>query len=556
MDRKTLTGFILIGAILLLWPSYIELISPSEKTPEDPVLPDTTIVEKYAEQNLKPSQNIVGSQRSVESKTFTVDGGSYAAKINSLAGGSFVSFDLKKHLKSSEQALNLIDNQNNKNLVVSFINQSGEVVVLDEFWSLVSGGSAVLSKENPTSSMTFETSYNGKPITKKLTFYYNSYEVDIDVNLREIKETSLDDKYVLSWVGGLPEHEGSQDAMFMESLVSQVGSIESFRVGSAGFFGSSNTKNIDEESKKYVGLVDFAGYRTKYFGVFFVPEKSDMVEIYKYPSTDRAGVDINISQGINLEKNKLYLGPLDYSNIEGLNVGLEEKILGWQWLSSVSWLVYSIMILLYSLIPNYGVVVVLFAILIKLVTYPLMAKQLRSSKKMQEISPLMNQIKVKYKNNPTVQQQKMAALFQEHKINPLAGCLPLLIQMPVLMSVFMVFRNTIEFRGESFFLWINDLSAADTLFVVGGIPINVLPFLMSFSMYYTMKLSSATQPAGGDPAQEATQQMMKYMFPGMMFFLFYAFPSGLNLYYLCFNIMQIIQQKIINSEATQDPVAH
>ena len=556
MDRKTLTGFILIGAILLLWPSYIELISPSEKTPEDPVLPDTTIVEKYAEQNLKPSQKIVGSQRSVESKTFTIDGGSYAAKINNRAGGSFVSFDLKKHLKSTEQSLNLIDNQNNKNLVVSFINQSGEVVVLDEFWSLVSGDSAVLSKENPTSSMTFGTSYRGKSVTKKLTFYYNSYEVDVDVNLREIKEISLDDKYVLSWVGGLPEHEGSQDAMFMESLVSQVGSIESFRVGSAGFFGSSDTKNIDEESKKYVGLVDFAGYRTKYFGVFFVPEKSDMVEIYKYPSTDRAGVDINISQGINLEKNKLYLGPLDYSSIEGLSVGLEEKILGWQWLSSVSWLVYSIMILLYGLIPNYGIVVVLFAILIKLVTYPLMAKQLRSSKKMQEISPIMNQIKIKYKNNPTLQQQKMAALFQEHKINPLAGCLPLLIQMPILMSVFMVFRNTIEFRGESFFLWINDLSAADTLFVVGGVPFNVLPFLMSLSMYYTMKLSSATQPAGGDPAQEATQQMMKYMFPGMMFFLFYAFPSGLNLYYLCFNIMQIIQQKIINSEASQDPVAH
>ena len=556
MDRKTLTGFILIGAILLLWPSYIELISPSEKTPEDPVLPDTTIVEKYAEQNLKPSQKIVGSQRSVESKTFTIDGGSYAAKINNRAGGSFVSFDLKKHLKSTEQSLNLIDNQNNKNLVVSFINQSGEVVVLDEFWSLISGDSVVLSKENPASSMTFETNYKGKSVTKKLTFYYNSYEVDVDVNLREIKEISLDDKYVLSWVGGLPEHEGSQDAMFMESLVSQVGSIESFRVGSAGFFGSSNTKNIDEESKKYVGLVDFAGYRTKYFGVFFVPEKSDMVEIYKYPSTDRAGVDINISQGINLEKNKLYLGPLDYSSIEGLNVGLEEKILGWQWLSSVSWLVYSIMILLYGLIPNYGIVVVLFAILIKLVTYPLMAKQLRSSKKMQEISPIMNQIKIKYKNNPTLQQQKMAALFQEHKINPLAGCLPLLIQMPILMSVFMVFRNTIEFRGESFFLWINDLSAADTLFVVGGVPFNVLPFLMSLSMYYTMKLSSATQPAGGDPAQEATQQMMKYMFPGMMFFLFYAFPSGLNLYYLCFNIMQIVQQKIINSEATQGPVAN
>ena len=548
MDRKTLTGFILIGAILLLWPSYLELISPSEKDSKDLPSADTTIVEKYSKQDQKVLKKTGAPENNIESETLVVDGGSYVAQINNLAGGSIFSFNLKKHLKRSEESLDLIDNQNKKNLVVSFVNQSGEVVVLDELWSIVSGGSVVLSEENSSSSMVFETAYMGQPVTKKLTFYYNSYEVDVDVSLRKIKESSLDEKYILSWVGGLPEHEGSQDAMFMEGLVSQVGSIESFRVGSAGFFGSSNTKSISEETKKYVGLVDFAGYRTKYFGVFFVPQKSDMVELYKYPSITRAGVDINITQDINLEKNKLYLGPLDYTSVEALGVGLEEKILGWQWLSSVSWLVYSIMILLYGLIPNYGVVVVLFAVLIKLVTYPLMAKQLRSSKKMQEISPIMNNIKIKYKNNPTLQQQKMAALFQEHKINPLAGCLPLLIQMPVLMSVFMVFRNTIEFRGESFVFWINDLSAADTLFSFGGIPINILPFLMSASMYYTMKLSSASQPAGGDPAQEATQQMMKYMFPGMMFFLFYSFPSGLNLYYLCFNIMQIAQQKIINNE--------
>ena len=548
MDRKTLTGFILIGAILLLWPSYLELISPSEKDSKDLPSADTTIVEKYSKQDQKVLKKTEAPENNIESETLVVDGGSYVAQISNLAGGSIFSFNLKKHLKRSEESLDLIDNQNKKNLVVSFINQSGEVVVLDELWSIVSGGSVVLSEENSSSSMVFETAYMGQPVTKKLTFYYNSYEVDVDVSLREIKESSLDEKYILSWVGGLPEHEGSQDAMFMEGLVSQVGSIESFRVGSAGFFGSSNTKSIGEETIKYVGLGDFAGYRTKYFGVFFVPQKSDMVELYKYPSLTRAGVDINITQDINLEKNKLYLGPLDYTSVEALGVGLEEKILGWQWLSSVSWLVYSIMILLYGLIPNYGVVVVLFAVLIKLVTYPLMAKQLRSSKKMQEISPIMNNIKIKYKNNPTLQQQKMAALFQEHKINPLAGCLPLLIQMPVLMSVFMVFRNTIEFRGESFVFWINDLSAADTLFSFGGIPINILPFLMSASMYYTMKLSSASQPAGGDPAQEATQQMMKYMFPGMMFFLFYSFPSGLNLYYLCFNIMQIAQQKIINNE--------
>ena len=556
MDRKTLTGFILIGAILLLWPSYLELISPSEKNKKDVVSPDTSLVEKYSEQALDDTIKTVLEGPAVVEQTFIIKGKNYIAEISNVGGGSITSYALTKHLKKSESSLNLVDAYNSNNLVISFVNQSGEVVSLDKNWSLISGSSVNLSDTNPEASFLFTTEHLGSPVTKELVFYFDSYEIDVSTSLRSLKGVSLDEKYTLSWIGGLPEHEGSQDAMFMEGLISQAGSIESFRVGAAGFFGSSSTNNIDAEEKKYVGQADFAGYRTKYFGLFFVPQKSDFVEITKYPTPLRAGVDISITQDINLEKNKLYLGPLDYSSVENLGVGLEEKILGWQWLSSVSWLVYSVMIVLYGFIPNYGVVVVLFAILIKLVTYPLMAKQLRSSKKMQEISPLMNQIKIKYKNNPTLQQQKMAALFQENKINPLAGCLPLLIQMPVLMSVFMVFRNTIEFRGESFILWINDLSAADTLFVVGGIPINILPFLMSFSMYYTMKLSSATQPAGGDPAQEATQQMMKYMFPGMMFFLFYAFPSGLNLYYLCFNIMQIVQQKIINSETTQDPVAY
>jgi len=551
MDRKTLAGFILIGAILLLWPSYLELISPSEKSAEDVVVPDSSLVEKYSAPPSNKNIKTVSETAETEEQSFTIRGKNYVAQINNVGGGSIVSYALSKHLKKTEESLNLIDAYNSKNLVISFVNQSGEVVFLDNNWSLVSGESVELSESNQEASFVFETEHLGKPITKELVFTFDSYEVDLFVSLRNLKDISLDEKYTLSWVGGLPEHEGSQDAMFMEALTSQAGSIESFRVGSAGFFGSSNTNNIDSEEKKYVGQADFAGYRTKYFGLFFVPQKSDFVEILKYPTPLRAGVDINITQDINLEKNKLYLGPLDYTSVESLGVGLEEKILGWQWLSSVSWLVYSIMVMLYGLIPNYGVVVVLFAILIKLVTYPLMAKQLRSSKKMQEISPLMNQIKTKYKNNPALQQQKMAALFQENKINPLAGCLPLLIQMPVLMSVFMVFRNTIEFRGESFFLWINDLSAADTLFSFGGVPINVLPFLMAGSMYYTMKLSSASQPAGGDPAQEATQQMMKYMFPGMMFFLFYSFPSGLNLYYLCFNIMQIAQQKIINNEKTE-----
>ena len=551
MDQKTLIGFILIGAILLFWPTYLDFISPEPQETES-VSP---VENAFQETEKSPAASYVKPLESSDllKRVYTVETPLFTAGISNKNGGSLSSFLVTKHLKDGEGFLDLIDEENKNNLLVSYINQSGEEVFLDDFWSeskpwFVDGkNSVILNEDNPTETLSYVLQVGEGFVQKDLTFFYNSYEVVVNTNLRGIKDDVLDGNFRLDWVGGLPLTEPTQDGMFLEGLVGQGGDIESFKAGSTGLFGSSSG-TIERSSKQYTGPADFAGYRTKYFGVFFVPQKTDFVEIAKYSSGDRIAVDIITNQNINFEETTLYFGPLEYGEISNLGVGIEEKILGWQWLSSVSWLVYSIMIFMYSLIPNYGVVVILFAILIKTVTYPLMAKQLRSSKKMQEINPLLNDIKNKYKNNPTVQQQKIAALFQENKINPLAGCLPMLIQMPVLMSVFMVFRNTIEFRGESFVFWISDLSAADTLFFIGEIPFNVLPFLMSASMYYTMQAGMANQPSGGDPAQEATQKMMKYMFPGMMFFLFYSFPSGLNLYYLCFNVMQIAQQKIINKE--------
>jgi len=553
MNQKTLIGFILIGAILLFWPTYLDLVSPKTQKTEELSPVKEVIVENKNNQTFAPPLKEKAVSSALKN-IFTVKTPLFTAGVSNKNGGSLDSFLVTKHLKKEEDTLNLIDGENKNNLLVSYINQSGEEIFLNGLWGelrpmVISGNnSAILSEENPTTTLSYILQVGDQTIQKDLTFSYNSYKIVVNTNLRDIRDEILDGRFRLDWLGGLPITEPKQDAMFLEGLVGQSGDIESYRLGSSGIFGGSSS-DIERDTKQYTGQAEFVGYRTKYFGVFFVPQKTDFVELSKYSAGGRAAIDIVTSQNINFEKVDLFLGPLEYEEISLLNVGIEEKILGWQWLSSVSWLVYWVMTLLYDLIPNYGIVVVLFAVLIKTITYPLMAKQLRSSKKMQELNPLMNTIKTKYKNNPTVQQQKIAALFQEHKINPLAGCLPMLVQMPILMSVFMVFRNTIEFRGESFVFWIKDLSAADTLFMFGEIPFNVLPFLMAASMYYTMQASTAAQPGGGDPAQEATQKMMKYMFPGMMFFLFYSFPSGLNLYYLCFNLMQIAQQKIINKEA-------
>jgi YidC/Oxa1 family membrane protein insertase len=547
MNRKTLIGLILVGAILLLWPTYLDIVFPEENPP---VSPEKKLVvsSKEKETPVISTEKILPPETQKEEGFVKIQTPLFSAIVSNKNGGSISSFSIKKHLKEGEKEIQLVDSQNKENLLVSYINLSGEEVFLDGFWSFSQKENLVLDEKNQVAKLSFYTSTPDGVVEKSLLFNHNSYAVVIDTDLEGIEENVLDGKFRLDWIGGIPLTENSrQESLFLEGLVSQGGSIQSYRVGSASLFGGG-TSQIERDSKRYSGGTDFAGYRTKYFGVFLIPQKTDFVEIEKYGSSERPGVDILTSQEINFKKTVLFFGPLEYDQIASLGVGLEDKILGWQWLSSISWVIYTIMVFLYGLIPNYGLVVILFAVLIKAITYPLMAKQLRSTKKMQKIQPELNKIKLKYKHDPALQQKKMSALFQESGVNPLAGCLPMLVQFPVLIAVFMVFRNTIEFRGEPFFLWITDLASPDTLFVVGSIPINILPFLMSLSMFYTMQASTAAMSSGGDSAQEATQKMMKYMFPGMMFFLFYGFPSGLNLYYLCFNLIQIVQQKMINKE--------
>ena len=554
MNRKTLIGLILIGAILLLWPTYLDVVFPEESPPVSPEKKlvvsskekEAPVVSSSKEKEVLSSP--VPTQMQEKEILIKIQTPLFSTIVSNKNGGSVSSFVIKKHLKEGEEQIQLVDDYNKESLLVSYINLSGEEVFLDGLWSFSQQENFVLDEKNPAAKLSFYTEISGEVVEKSLLFNYNNYTVEIDTDLEAAEEDILEGRFRLDWVGGIPLTENSrQESLFLEGLVSQGGSIQSYRVGSASLFGGGSSE-IERDSKRYSGGTDFAGYRTKYFGAFLIPQKTNFVEVTKYGSSERPGVDIRTSQEINFKKTVLFFGPLEYDQISSLGVGLEDKILGWQWLSSISWVIYVIMVFLYGLIPNYGVVVVLFAVLIKAITYPLMAKQLRSTKKMQEIQPELNKIKLKYKHDPALQQQKMSALFQESGVNPLAGCLPMLVQFPVLIAVFMVFRNTIEFRGEPFFLWITDLASPDTLFVVGSIPINVLPFLMSLSMFYTMQASTAAQSSGGDPAQEATQKMMKYMFPGMMFFLFYGFPSGLNLYYLCFNVIQIIQQKIVNKE--------
>lgn len=181
---------------------------------------------------------------------------------------------------------------------------------------------------------------------------------------------------------------------------------------------------------------------------------------------------------------------------------------------------------------SYGVAIILMTIAIKGALYPLTAKQIRSMKAMQEIQPELKKIQNNYKNNPQMMQQQMAELYRESGVNPLAGCLPLLIQMPILMGVYYSLYG-LDYSGDPGFMWLPSLSEPD--------PIYALPILSALTTYLMQKQTSATSPTG----ENQQMKIMMMVMPIFIGWISLSFPSGLVLYWVTMNIVQIVQQFIM-----------
>ncbi len=244
---------------------------------------------------------------------------------------------------------------------------------------------------------------------------------------------------------------------------------------------------------------------------------------------------------------RAYIGPKDFGLLK--TQGLEQtgvmefKSVGfWKFMNPIMYPIKKA--LLWGLIHfapfgSYGIAILILTVLIRVIFWPLTHKGTESMKKMQALQPLMKEIKEKHKDNPQMQQQETMALYKEHKVNPMGGCLPMFIQIPVFIALFAVLRSAIELRYSSF-LWISDLSEPENLFA-GMIPIvgslNILPLLMSATMMWQQKLT----PTAGDAQQ---QKMMAIMMPIMMLFFFYKMPSGLVLYWTTSQVLMIAQMLI------------
>jgi YidC/Oxa1 family membrane protein insertase len=233
----------------------------------------------------------------------------------------------------------------------------------------------------------------------------------------------------------------------------------------------------------------------------------------------------------------LFAGPSEYAQLARLSgTQLERAVdLGWNWVRPISSLLLRVLNAIHSVVRNYGFAIILLATLLRALLHPLNMAGMKSMRAMQKIQPEMDRIRAKYKDDPQAMNTAVMALYKENKVNPAGGCLPMLLQMPVLISLYQVLFNAIELRQAPFLGWMSDLSAPDLLFAVASFPIRLLPVLMAGSGFLLQRLTPTT------PQQAPTAYMMNLM----MLVFFYNMPSGLVLYWTVMNLLSALQQWLV-----------
>ena len=337
-------------------------------------------------------------------------------------------------------------------------------------------------------------------------------------------------------------------------------SAPSFLSGPANFFGAAiyseqekfqkvTLAEIEKRKATYIKQADngWFSFIQHYFVTAWVPAQGksrsyDLTELEKNLFALRSIEPVGaIAANSNLTiTSKLWIGPQDQSALEALAPGLE-LVVDYGRLTIIAKPVFSLMTWLFSLLGNWGWTIVLLTVLIKAAFYPLSAASYRSMAKMKMVAPRLQALKEKFGDDRQKLNTAMMEMYRTEKINPLGGCLPIVIQIPVFISLYYVLGSSVELRGAPWILWVHDLAVRDPYFI--------LPAIMMATMFLQMRLN----PTPPDPVQAKVMMFMPLVFGGMMFF----FPSGLVLYWCVNNILSIAQQWYITKKmATLATVVH
>jgi YidC/Oxa1 family membrane protein insertase len=318
-------------------------------------------------------------------------------------------------------------------------------------------------------------------------------------------------------------------------------------------------KRRGDFDEHFSGTVDWVALQVKYFTVALMAPTpmggEARLQGRKADNFMTASIDLPTSerQGRVEQTVQLYIGPIDFQSLKALGRGLEKNVvMGAQYFRPLSAAVLWSLLKLHTIIPNYGIVIILLSVFTKILFYRLTHKSFKSMREMQALQPKLQALKEKYKNDRQKLSQETMKIYKEAGVNPLGGCLPMLLQMPVFIALFNVLRNTIELRQAPFFAWINDLSQQDVLATLPvslpiiGNAVSVLPVLMGASMLVQSRLGGSIAGPESSPTQS---KALTYMMPVIFTVLFYRMPSGLVIYWIVNTVMSVWQQYYINKGA-------
>jgi YidC/Oxa1 family membrane protein insertase len=523
MDKRTLIAVVLALVVLIGSQYFLPHTPPQQPAPTPQTSEPPAGPAKKAP--LPTAVSPVAEEPSRAAKEVTVDTGVYVATLTS-KGGTIKRFDLKTY-KEKEVPVSLLKPQEMFSALGLGTKDDFDLSKAD----FTVRGTDVSLKNAETGVIIFEYATPQLSIRRTYTFYGNRYKFD------------LKDE-----VNGVPE--------YWITLGSDFGIFDT-KDSSAQHIGPVVLKDTDRiemdakslaEPKVYRDGLRWIAQEDKYFFASIVPS-GQVVEAKAWKVQDTPLLALKMKSG---ENNFLvYAGPKDYDSLQTLKVGLEH-IIDFGFFSILSRPLFWILKFFYNFLGNYGWAIVLLTIVVRVPFIPLLNKSQKSMRKMQEIQPKIAELREKYKKDPQKLQKETMEMYKKHKVNPVGGCLPMLLQIPVFFALYKVLMVAIELRGAPFMLWLTDLSGPDTLFghipawfpLLGGFAVGPLPLAMGITMVIQQKMT----PTSLDPKQNKMMMMMPVVFT----FMFLNFASGLVLYWLVNNVLSIIQQFFTNRRMARE----
>jgi YidC/Oxa1 family membrane protein insertase len=597
MDRRTALAFGLMAVVIIGFSILQNTLFPPEPVPETPedLSTDTEMVQEVSGQPETPDSGprnefltpdpVEGAPTDGSSaplnvaealavdthgslRQFEVTTPLYRAVISN-RGGRIVSFEALEHESHLGGPVQLIPSDIPANGLDALVFRMGEMPLGVAMYAVEGGMDHLVVDGSGPRTLTLTTrTQGGLEVRKTYTFTPDTYGIHLNYVLAEVPGSPArealnllgsPEDFRFTWNQGIAPTERTQkmEEPAMRSLA---------HVGDELHVKKRNglAKSEEKVTGQFRGTVHYAAVQNKYFTVFGIASDPDDAPIEGAISLggDQAtntlswAMDIPALRGMGGEIATagidLFIGPASVELVQDFGHDVTAGVdLGIRWIRPLSSLVLWFMNWMNQFIPNYGIIIIIFSVLTKLLFYPLTQKQTESMKKMQEIQPKLKALQEKYKKDKEKLNQATMQMYKEEGVNPLAGCLPLVVQMPVFFALYQGLSHTISLRMQPFFGWINDLSQPDALFQLPfdlpflGSDFNVLPILMALAMYVQGKVAPTT--AGGGQMAAMTTMM-----PLFMVFIFYNMPSGLVLYWLVNTILQVYQSWKIHRNATHD----